>query len=120
MKNKEKNDRPRKKTVFQVFMEVNNLKGRDLAKLMGCSEQNISQIKRGRQPISKDILFQLKQNKELDTSMLDEKSEFSPTDTSPSGDIVRILLDKIDRLSEEVWIQRKEIAEIREFLKTKL
>ena len=44
----------------------------------------------------------------------------SDASTPPMGDEIRKLYDVIDRLTQEIWLQRKEIAEIREFLKTKL
>lgn len=44
----------------------------------------------------------------------------SDASTQPMSDDIRKLRDEIDRLTQEIWLQRKEIAEIREFLKTKL
>ena len=44
----------------------------------------------------------------------------SAASTPPMSDDIRKLYDVIDRLTQEIWLQRKEIAEIRELLKTKL
>lgn len=38
----------------------------------------------------------------------------SDASTPPMGDDIRKLYDVIDRLTQEIWLQRKEIAEIRQ------
>jgi hypothetical protein len=73
------------KTDFQVFVEANDLKKKDLASFLGVSATFISQLCNGQSKLPEDKLKQIKAVKEWDSSMFLPKS--TPTTIVRTGDI---------------------------------
>lgn len=62
-------------TDFQLFLERNLLKKKDVAEYLGVSSAFITQLTKGDRGIPNDKLAEIKQNKQWDTSMLNFPSE---------------------------------------------
>ena len=111
---------------IKAFREQNKLTQSKLGDYIGVSKSFISQVEKGKSKLSPEKLSIILLNNEgWDTSMLSENESTgehvaaapaagSAASTPPMGDDIRKLYDVIDRLTQEIWLQRKEIAEIRQ------
>lgn len=84
-------------TDFQLFLERNFLKKKDVAEYLRVSNAFITQLAKGDRGIPQDKLAEIKQNEIWDTSMLKFPSEFKPSEgdtSSPSESMIDELVDE--------------------------